>query len=48
MKRTDEEILDEAYSTDYVDSLYRLKKEANSKETKKVIQGIIDELKYES
>ena len=48
MKRTDEEILDEAYSTDYIDSLYRLKKEASSKETKKVIQGIIDELEYES
>ena len=48
MKRTDEEILDEAYSTDYIDSLHRLKKEAKYKESKRIIQGIIDGLKYEN
>lgn len=48
MKRTDEEILDEAYSTDYIDTLYRLKKEAKSKETKRIIDDIISDLKYES
>ena len=48
MKRTDEEVLDEVYSTDYIDSLHRLKKEAKSKETKRIIQGIIDDLKYEN
>lgn len=48
MKRTDEEILDEAYSTDYIDSLYRLKKEAKYKESKRIIQGIIDDLKYDN
>lgn len=46
--RTDEEILDEAYSTDYLDTLYKLKREAKSKNCKLAIDNIIKELLYES
>ena len=46
--RTEEEILDEAYSTDYLDTLYNLKREAKSKNCKLAIDNIIKELLYES
>ena len=43
MKRTDEEILEEAYSVEDTDILYQLKREAKNKDTKKQIQKLINE-----